>query len=145
MTLPASGAISLYGINSELGRSPYTSTISLDSAENGSYAAINTTCNPYPSATNPASISEWYSYNHNATTIGRRSCDLQVCGGNPDYLCTDSMDTTCDDGIGVGLYEKDSGGSGLVYRGYGSVSYLCTPPSVIASTWTSKTSDFCCA
>jgi hypothetical protein len=64
MTLPASGSsISMSQINTELGRSS-TATISLDSAENGTYVAINT-CGPnYPLAANPASLSEWYSYNH---------------------------------------------------------------------------------
>lgn len=66
MTLPASGSsISMSQINTELGRSS-TATISLDSAENGTYVAINT-CGPnYPLAANPASMSEWYSYNHSA-------------------------------------------------------------------------------
>ena len=66
MTLPASGSsISMSQINTELGRSS-TATISLDSAENGTYVAINT-CGPnYPLAANPASLSEWYSYNHSA-------------------------------------------------------------------------------
>ena len=52
-------------INTELGRSS-TATISLDSAENGSYATINTNSTSRPSSTNPASMSEWYGYNHNA-------------------------------------------------------------------------------
>jgi hypothetical protein len=66
MTLPAAYAtISMGDINVELGRSR-TSTISLDSAENGSYATINANSASKPSSTNPASMSEWYGYNHNA-------------------------------------------------------------------------------
>lgn len=53
-------------INTELGRSS-TATISLDSAENGTYATINTNSASYPSATNPASMSEWYGYDHSAS------------------------------------------------------------------------------
>jgi len=67
MTLPAAYAtISLGDINVELGRSR-TSNISLDTAENGGYGAININSPSYPASGNPASISEWYSYNHNAT------------------------------------------------------------------------------
>tara|TARA_R110000782_G_C14798143_1_gene411586 strand:+ start:1630 stop:2148 length:519 start_codon:yes stop_codon:yes gene_type:complete len=70
MTLPAAYAtISLGDINVELGRSR-TSDISLDTAENGGYGTINTNSPSYPASGNPASISEWYSYNHNATPPG---------------------------------------------------------------------------
>lgn len=65
MTMPASGTISMSQINTELGRSS-TATISLDTAENGGYAAINTNSSSRPSASNPAALSEWYSYNHSA-------------------------------------------------------------------------------
>lgn len=65
MTMPSSGTISMSQINTELGRSS-TATISLDTAENGGYATINTNSSSRPSASNPASLSEWYSYNHSA-------------------------------------------------------------------------------
>lgn len=65
MTMPASGTIRMSQINSELGRSS-TSAISLDTAENGGYGTINTYSSSRPSSGNPASLSEWYSYNHNA-------------------------------------------------------------------------------
>ncbi len=63
--MPASGTISMSQINTELGRSS-TAQISLDTAENGGYATINQNSNSRPSSNNPASLSEWYSYNHNA-------------------------------------------------------------------------------
>jgi hypothetical protein len=67
MTLPAAYAtISMGDINVELGRSR-TSTISLNTAENGGYVTINTNSTSRPSSSDPASISEWYSYNHNAS------------------------------------------------------------------------------
>ena len=66
--------VSMSQINTELGRAAGTN-ISLDSAENGSYAAINSCSPSRPSSDNPASISEWRSYNHtfaccNAPSIG---------------------------------------------------------------------------
>jgi len=65
MTLPASGLITLGDINEELGRSR-TAAIQLDKAENGDYGTINTCSPSYPNGANPAKISEWYGYNHNA-------------------------------------------------------------------------------
>lgn len=68
MTLPAAYAtMSMGDINVELGRSR-TAEISLDTAENGGYVAINQASGSKPSSSNPASISEWYSYNHNASS-----------------------------------------------------------------------------
>lgn len=66
MTLVGYGAISMGDINVELGRSR-TAQISLDTAENGGYGAINPNgTGNIPSATNPAQMSEWYGYDHNA-------------------------------------------------------------------------------
>jgi hypothetical protein len=71
MVLPASGQISFYDINIELGRGG-NATIGLDEAENGTYATINKCASPFPGSSNPAIITEWYSYNHTAasTLIG---------------------------------------------------------------------------
>jgi hypothetical protein len=65
MALPRSGQLGLSQINSELGRRA-TSTLSLDGAENGLYGTINGNSRSRPSSTNPAAISEWYSYDHDA-------------------------------------------------------------------------------
>lgn len=67
MTMPASGTIRMSQINTELGRSS-TASISLDTAENGGYATINTASSSRPNGSNPASMSEWYSYNHSASS-----------------------------------------------------------------------------
>jgi len=77
MALPTSGSLSMNQIRTELGI-PSQAPLSLDTAENGGYVAINQ-CSPLrPSAGNPASISEWYGYNHT----------INCCGGNPCYFHT---------------------------------------------------------
>jgi len=67
MALQSSGTIKMSEINTELGRSS-TATISLDSAESGTYATINTASASYPNDARPASMSEWYSYDHSASS-----------------------------------------------------------------------------
>ena len=69
MTLQASGQISMSQINTELGRTSNTANSSLEFLENGTYVVINSMASPKPSSTNPATISEWYSYNHKALQI----------------------------------------------------------------------------
>lgn len=65
MAIPGSGALSAQTINFELGRSR-ASTMSIDTAENGGYGAINQNSPNRPNAANPAAYSEWYGYDHNA-------------------------------------------------------------------------------
>ncbi len=65
MALQSSGAISMSQINTELQRSA-SAQISLDTAENGGYVAINQCSPSRPSSSNPATMSEWYGYNHTA-------------------------------------------------------------------------------
>ena len=72
MAVPSSGEISLGKIRQELQAANYTSgpytaaATGLDPAENGTYATINT-CSPYyPLSANPAKMSEWYGYDHDA-------------------------------------------------------------------------------
>jgi hypothetical protein len=69
MALPASGPLAMSRINIELGRSA-TAQISLDTAENGGYGAINVNSPSRPNARNPAAMSEWYSYDHFAPPPG---------------------------------------------------------------------------
>ncbi len=63
MALQGSGEIRMSQINTELGRGS-TSAISLNSAEDGGYAAINSCSPSRPSSSDPARMSEWYGYNH---------------------------------------------------------------------------------
>lgn len=78
MALQGSGSISMSQINTELGRSS-TASISLDTAENGGYGAIQQCQRPYPLAANSAKMSEWFGYNHSAT------CSVSCGGGYSTY------------------------------------------------------------
>lgn len=68
MALQSSGEIKISQINAELGRAT-NSTSSLDTLESGGYVAINTASPSYPSDARPASMSEWYSYDHSASAF----------------------------------------------------------------------------
>jgi hypothetical protein len=68
MAIPATGQIAMSAINTELGRSA-TAQISLDAAENGTYATINVNSFNRPNGANPAAMSEWRKYNHSALPI----------------------------------------------------------------------------
>jgi hypothetical protein len=110
MALQGSGSISMSQINSELGRSS-TSTISLDSAENGSYATINTCSSSRPSSSNPASMSEWYSYNHTAACCPAYGTYYsQYCSGYDLYYTYHNG--SC--GYYSSLYESNSTTCGYV-------------------------------
>tara|TARA_R110000868_G_scaffold183975_3_gene425378 strand:+ start:422 stop:1492 length:1071 start_codon:yes stop_codon:yes gene_type:complete len=72
MAVPGSGELSLGKIRQELQTNNYAGGVytaaatGLDPAENGTYATINT-CSPlYPLSANPANMSEWYGYDHDA-------------------------------------------------------------------------------
>ena len=138
MALQSSGTIKMSEINTELGRTS-TATISLDSAESGTYATINTASASYPNDARPASMSEWYSYDHSAAsgyqgTISERSNpdSNEACGAlevettvykngsssTPvagDYIFTDSgLSTNLVPGQGFGAwykYEDVTGGN----------------------------------
>lgn len=74
------GSVSASAINTELGRSS-TATISIDTAENGGYGAINANSPSRPSSSNPASFSEWRGYRHNFTVPGGQLCYEAYCAG----------------------------------------------------------------
>jgi len=80
MSCPSSGTIRLAKIRQELestgagddyNEGPYTSnTTTMKNAHEGSYSIINTnsTTTPGGVGSEPFLLSEWYSYNHNATS-----------------------------------------------------------------------------
>ena len=136
MTLPPPGnPLSFYDINIELGRNG-TASIGIDNAENGDYGAINKCASPFPNSSNPASINEWYSYNHNAgtTEIGvvdysatscAAACALGIAGVWTLYYNTAATaiytDTTCNTYPSVGYHALldrsncyDIGSSGIL-------------------------------
>ena len=67
MALQSSGPLKMSEINTELGRTS-TAQISIDDAESGVYATINTASASYPNGARPAAVSEWYSYDHSASS-----------------------------------------------------------------------------
>ena len=69
MALPASGQISVSDILTELGADPAQPDANLQSIENGDFGTINTynTAANRPNGSPPHSMSEWFSYDHNAS------------------------------------------------------------------------------
>lgn len=157
MTLPLSGPLSLNDINIELGRGSGT-LISLDDAENGTYATINTKSCARPSATNPASVSEWYGYNHNAILAKNRFIyaklenNLNTQNWDIYYDTTalatsiGSTATTCiqrgtaitvNDGASVTFYVKNaSSGVNVAFYGSNGTSASCPTGGTLTSAYT---------
>jgi hypothetical protein len=119
MVLPSTGnTISFNQIRIELGISSQA-PFSIETAENGGYVALNKCAVPQPSPTNPASISEWWSYDNSAvsTEIGLMDsstvscadvCSQPVDGDTILYWNTGQTtvytDTTCNTLAPVGYY-----------------------------------------
>lgn len=119
MALQGSGEIKMSQINVELGRAS-TATISLDAAENGTYVAINTSSASYPSSANPAAMSEWYGYDHSASTGSKEFtiyADQSYSSGDNEGACgINGADT-------MTLYYDIGGGSGSACPSTGVTVY----------------------
>ena len=138
MALPSSGQIAMSDINVELGRSS-TAEISLDTAENGGYIALNSGCSTPPSSGNPASMSEWYGYDQccgpfyssvfywYVDTSGTAGSD---CGGGAYSSTATPYSNNCGSmGSGCNLYSGGSGACSGAYINYCFTdfgSYYCT-------------------
>lgn len=160
MTLTGSGQISFNDIRIELGI-PTKSPFSLDDAENGNvgagYPAINKCSSPFPASSNPASLNEWYGYNHTASysTIGvvdysatscAVACALTPAGSWTLYYNTAATavytDTSCNTYPSVGYHALldrsncyDIGSSGVV----NSIT-ACTTTTTTTTTTTAACS-----
>ena len=107
------GTVSMSQLNTELGRAS-TSTITLNNAENGTYAAINSCSPSRPSSTDPATISEWKSYNHsfaccNAPSITLNSVTSNSITVNVSYSNCTAMHVEYSSN-GGGTWSTNSGG-----------------------------------
>ena len=107
------GSVSMSGINLELGRAS-NAQISLDAAENGSYAAINSCSPSRPSSSNPAAMSEWRGYNHtfaccNAPSISSNSSTSSSITINVSYSNCTAMHVEYSSNDGS-TWSTDSGG-----------------------------------
>ena len=134
MALQYSGSISMGQINVELGRI-FSTTISLNTAEDGGYGAINTLSESYPLGGNPAAMSEWYGYNHTASppspgievywTYNASSCPgdqmLVYSGGNIVVNVFDAAD---------GVFITDPNTLIEVYVFSGTNGFGCDSPSI---------------
>ena len=130
MALQSSGTIKMSEINTELGRSS-NSEISLDSAENGSYATINTASASYPSSSNPANMSEWYSYDHSASSAHSISQSIVFDGTNDGARFLDTGATAPISQI----FNSDNGGGtvAMAFRVNGTTSY--TNSYILQAGW----------
>ena len=107
------GSVSMMGINLELGRSS-TAAISLNTAEDGGYVAINGCSPSRPSSSNPASMSEWRGYNHsfaccNAPSISSNSTTSSSITINVSYSNCTTMHVESSSNGGAS-WGTDSGG-----------------------------------
>ena len=124
------GSVSMSGINLELGRAS-NAQISLDAAENGSYAAINSCSPSRPSSSNPAAMSEWRGYNHsfaccNAPSISVTSSNSSSVTISVSYSnCTTMHFESSSNGGGTWGTNSTGCASSYTYSGLASsTSYM---------------------
>ena len=107
------GQVSMTAINLELGRAS-NAAISLGSAEDGGYGAINGCSPSRPSSANPAAMSEWRGYNHsfaccNAPSISSNSSTSSSITINVSYSNCTTMHVEYSSNDGS-TWSTDSGG-----------------------------------
>lgn len=121
MALPSSGTLNAQSINFELGRSR-SATLSIDTAENGGYGAINTNSESYPNSANPAAYSEWYGYDHTAGGGGGNELTLGYNLTNGNFACTNYF-------FNPGLYWADTPTFETAALLYANISLTTFAPS----------------
>jgi hypothetical protein len=104
MAIPSLGALSAQTINFELARSR-SAELSIDTAENGGYGAINQNSPSRPNAANPAAYSEWYGYDHTAGGPGGNIISLGYNLNSANQACSNYLFGA------VGLYGVDGDGT----------------------------------
>ena len=122
MAVPASGAISLGSIYSELDENDYTvandegETVSLTNASTGNISTLNTR-NPSskrPNGSTPHSMSEFYGYDHDEASIaGYLVDDFQ---GTPTSTRANFNSTTLGDSLTAGDADGDANGNSTSIR-----------------------------
>jgi len=133
MALPSSGTIKFSDINVELGRGG-GDQMSLATAFNGGYIALNSGCSTAPSATDPDAISEWYSYDqccqlsgtYTQDTTGALGDDCASYAGGTVTLYSNNCGSI---GSGCNLYNGGTGactGARNVYCFHDGGTYYCT-------------------
>ena len=93
MAVPSSGSLSILGIRRELGTNNYSSStnysnISIENAETGNYGTINTNSQYKPDGIEPRSWSEWYGYDHDASSPPTYLTVTFFYGSNKTNACT---------------------------------------------------------
>jgi hypothetical protein len=135
-----SGSVAATGINLELGRAS-NATLSIDTAENGGYAAINQCSPSRPSSDNPASYSEWRNYNHgfaccNAPSISAGNVGTNSIGVAISYSNCSSMHFEYSSNYGS-TWTTNSGGCTSFWTQSGlasSTTYLIRVRIICSST-----------
>ena len=116
MAVPTTGAISLGKIRQELETSNYAAGVynaaatNLDTAENGGYYTLNPCSPSLPLAANPAKMSEWRGYDHDAPcgVSSGSYYDYDGALGNGGYLAHGNTNLTREPGnlLQANLYDK---------------------------------------
>ncbi len=143
-------------INTELGRGSTTS-ITIDTAEGGGYGTINVCSASRPSSANPASISEWYNYNHSLrastyltgaegpTGDAAGACALSIANAytiytlSSVYYFNDICTTVITDG-----YYRDSTSSNSYYFVGGALISSAACATTTTTTTTTTTAGCAC-
>lgn len=115
MALQSSGEIKLSQINTELGRSSTSSPTSLEDASRGVYKTINTAnaATDRPDGTAPHALSEWYSYNHTASSGPAEGAypttGVALWTGNQGTsLQTDTVDLSSNQFVGESVIDQNA-------------------------------------